>query len=136
MDSRTSRDKVEGTVRQIGKSITHVGCYARDVDYANQAQKVKRYVQEHPRQTAVHVSSLALLIAPGLLVAPVLGAVGFGVGGVVAGMSDDISLVIPRLQGFQDLLLPPIKQPLDQSLHVVRSQFLRVRPLEDMVLRS
>ncbi|KAL6152686.1 hypothetical protein ACJQWK_11340 [Exserohilum turcicum] len=49
------------------------------------APPIVRYVVEHPIRTLGHVGSAALLVAPGIITAPLLAVAGFTGSGVAAG---------------------------------------------------
>ncbi|KAL8690055.1 MAG: hypothetical protein Q9218_004408, partial [Villophora microphyllina] len=58
---------------------------AECVDDRGLARKAADWARAHPFQTALHVGTGLVIVAPAAVVAPVLGAVGFGAGGLVGG---------------------------------------------------
>ncbi|KAL8998065.1 MAG: hypothetical protein Q9188_006176, partial [Gyalolechia gomerana] len=71
------------SLQQANETFAHLAHRIKIINYAAKAAALKNYAREHPYRTALHLSSLILLVAPGLLAGPVLGSVGFGAQGVV-----------------------------------------------------
>ncbi|KAI4170754.1 MAG: hypothetical protein LQ343_004716 [Gyalolechia ehrenbergii] len=73
------------SLQQANQTFAHLAHRIKIINYAAKAAALKTYTREHPYRTALHLSSMILLVAPGLLAGPVLGSVGFGAQGVVRG---------------------------------------------------
>lgn len=58
-----------------------------NIDLKQSAATAKDWAIEHPYQASFHVASGVVLLAPGVVTMPILGAVGFGATGVTAGES-------------------------------------------------
>lgn len=67
----------------------------KDLKWENVPAPVRRYVQEHPKLSAIQLVMLLILTVPGLAVTPLLGWMGFSSIGPVAGKRKIPVLDIP-----------------------------------------
>ncbi|KAL8635840.1 MAG: hypothetical protein Q9226_009314 [Calogaya cf. arnoldii] len=76
----TTEEIVRDILETVGNGVVYVGRIGYKVkeDYPQYPQKVLRWSADHPHQTAQLVGTGVLMVAPGLLAAPALNAVGFG----------------------------------------------------------
>jgi len=71
------------TLASTGFEATKAG--VANIDLKQTAATAKDWAIEHPYQASFHVASGVVLLAPGIVTMPILGAVGFGATGVTAG---------------------------------------------------
>ncbi|KAL8733558.1 MAG: hypothetical protein Q9166_001966, partial [cf. Caloplaca sp. 2 TL-2023] len=75
---------IQVALSNLGFRLVHLGEQIKDADYMEVAKKAKDWVADHPREIAQYTSTGAIVLYPGLVVAPIVGFSGFGPGGVAA----------------------------------------------------
>lgn len=78
-------DAAKDAFEAIQRSVGHLVVGLQELKWEDVPQKAKEHLKNNPKMSAFQALSVLLLLVPGLVVGPVLTAIGFGSAGPLAG---------------------------------------------------
>lgn len=84
-NSTSKMDAAKDAFEAIQRFVRHLVVVLQKLKWEDVPQKAKEHIKNNPKMSAFQALSMLLLSVPGLVVGPVLAAMGFGSAGPLAG---------------------------------------------------